>query len=325
MRNISSHDAWFVTLLGTLLLVGCSESLLEPNTMLDERDIVEMRQQILGDPLFSSDAGMLDDGDATVSSSMLGKTTAPIIPKSWGRRVLKANVDTKFERLTDSTALATVTTTIEGEVIILVKTQPRDTVKKVVKPFTDVTVRKVKFIRQAHTSDTSRGWKPVEVSAMKAGTVDSEVTMKQVHVTIGANSYTITDPTDFFLKLNNAGSKSGGRPDLPHIGANEEVKVRVTIISASSDTDWVSLHRPIAVMSHDRGHGFGRVKAAHTRMKLVAQTSVGSAYERVFEESWKGQVGGRHTLMVEALTKGSIYDDTARFSSQLWGVPYVVQ
>jgi hypothetical protein len=60
-------------------------------------------------------------------------------------------------------------------------------------------------------------------------------------------------------------------------------------------------------------------------MRLVSQIQAGELYERVFEYSWAGHIVGRHTVLVEAVTRGSLHDDVAPFSTQIWGIPYVVQ
>lgn len=304
-------------LMAGALLSGCSKSVTGPDSSLDEGDLAAMRKMILEDQLFTSDPYALDDGDAVTFGSSLGKTASPITPIAWGRRVTSMSLDTQFESVNDTTVIATVTHTIKGDVIILARSSVRDSVTKVTKPFTNVTNRKVKFYRQGRTSDPSRNWRPDEISGVKGGTEGSEVTIKSLEVTIGNDTHIINNPTDYFFKLN----RPGPRP-LPILVPSQPVKIRVTLTSADPDTDWVSLHRPIMLLIMGPEH---RVKALHVRMKLVSQTQVGNLYERVFESSWAGHIVGRHTILIDALTRGSLFDDVAPFSAQIWGIPYIVQ
>jgi hypothetical protein len=315
-RDVLAAGAMSLLMTG-MLLSGCSKSVTGPERSLDDRDVATMRNMILEDPLFTSDPYTLDDRDVVSFGSSMGKTASPIIPIAWGRRVTGKTLDTQFESVDDTTVVATVTHTIKGDVIILTRTSVRDSAVKITKPFTSVTVRKVKFYRQGRTGDPDRGWKPSEISGVKGGTESSQLTIKGMEVTVGNDTYTITEPTDYFFRLN----RPGPRPLLT-LGASQPVKVRLTLTSADPDTDWVSIHRPIMLLVIGPEY---RVKALHVRMRLVSQIQAGALYERVFEYSWAGHVVGRHTVLVDAITRGSLYDDAAPFSTQIWGIPYVVQ
>ncbi|MBM4161751.1 MAG: hypothetical protein FJ217_11730 [Ignavibacteria bacterium] len=308
--------AALVLLLAGAVLSGCSKSVTGPESSVDEQDLAAIRTMILEDPLFTSDSYTLDDGDVVTFGTSLRKTMNPVIPISWGRRVTNRNVDTQFENVNDTTVMAIVTHTIKGDLIILAKSSTNDTVR-ITKPFTNATVRKVKFYRHGRISDPGRGWKHAEISGVKGGTEGSQVTITSLQVTIGNETHVIADPTEYFFKVN----RPGPRP-LPVLAAFQPIKLRVTLTSADPDTDWVSLHRPFMIMILGPEH---RVKALHIRMKLVSETRIGGLYERAFEYSWAGHIPGRHTVLVDAVTRSSLFDDTAPFSTQIWGIPYIVQ
>jgi len=298
-----------------LLLSGCARSTVGPDITIDDRDYAAMRKLINEDPLFTSDPITLDDGDV-VSFDGLSKIASPITPIAWGRRVTSSSREIRFENVNDTTVVATVTHTMSGNIIILAKSSPQDSVRRITKPFTDRTLRKLKFYRHGRTGDPDRSWRPGEASGAKGGTDGSEVTIKKVEVTLGTQTYVVTNPTDTFFKL-----MHGGGWMLPMFGPTQNVKVRVTLTSAVPDTDWVSLHRPSPFM----GRGPMWDRPIHIRMRLVSEVRAGASFERVFENTWSTHGIGRHTFFVEALTRGSLRDDTAVFSSQLWGVPYIVQ
>ncbi len=216
--------------------------------------------------------------------------------------------------MNDTTVLATITTTLSGTVVIRAKYSLSDTtVTTVNKPFTEVLTRKVKFYK--NPLSIGRRWYHREVSAVKGGTEGSLVTINQVRAIVGTDTLTIDDPLNYWLKL----GKFGGR-EVPELPSNflQNISVQVTVTSADPDTDIVTLHRPYFAM------GSGMFKPLSVRMTMVSQTQNGSSYARVYEKSWTGVVIGRHHFFVGALTRSSIFDDAATFSSQLWGIPYIV-
>lgn len=301
---------------------GCAKSIMGPEATIDKQDLSELQQLIKEDPQFSGNTETLNDGEPVQFGVQSGNTIAvKIYPRAWGRRIISTTRDVQYETVNDSTVIATITNTIKGDVIIIAKSSPQDTViKKITKPFTEVTTHKLKFYHLVRADSTKRHWRPSEISAVKGGTEGSLVTINKVEVTVGTNSYTITDPTNYFMKV-----KYGFGRLLPILTPNQPIKVHVTLTSSDPDTDWVSLHRP-PMISMDMMRGFTPIKPLHIKMTLVSQTQVGAAYERVYEYSWSNHgFGGRHTVFVDALTKGSLYDDTAPFSTQLWGIPYIVQ
>lgn len=304
-----------------LLLAGC-ESFTTPEEQLTEQDLAVLKQMILSDPLYTIDPVMLNDGGPpSLSVGELGKTAVPIIPIAWGRNITSVDRNVTFSQINDTTLIATLTHTLEGTVFIVAKYSAQDTGRTIIrKPFTEVTVRKIKFYRSMGNSvradSTHKGWRPAEVSAVKGGTTNSDITITKMEVTIGNTTTTITDPTEYFMKL--PFQVGGGRPDIFNVVSRQSINVRVTLTSADPDTDWVALHRPLMMM----GNRPDMVKPFQERMRLVSQTQVGANYQRVYEATWLSTIPGLHTFFVSALTRGSLRDDQARFSSQIWGVPY---
>ncbi|MBI4429841.1 MAG: hypothetical protein HY562_12070 [Ignavibacteriales bacterium] len=294
-----------------LLVSGCQNSLNGPEVDLTDAEKQEIIQSIESDPLFTSDRNSLDDDGAGMT---MGKTETPIYPRAWGRRITEVTRDVTFEQLNDTTVLATITTTISGTVIIRAKYSLSDTLlTTITKPFTEVLTRKAKFYKNPLA--VGRRWLHREVSAVKGGTDGSLVIINQVRAIVGTDTLTIDNPLNYFLKL----GKFGGRevPELPS-SFLQNITVQVTVTSADPDTDIVTLHRPYFAMMA------GMFRPLSVRMTMISQTQNGSSYTRVYEKSWTGVVIGRHHVFVGALTKSSIFDDVAAFSSQLWGIPYIV-
>ncbi len=318
------RNLWIGLMGITLLLAGC-ESFTTPEEQLSEQDLAALKQMILSDPLYTIDPIMLNDGGApSFSIRELGNTAVPIIPIAWGRNITSVDRNVTFSQENDTTLIATLTHTLEGTVFIVAKYSTQDTGRTIIrKPFTEVTVRRIKFSKgpstNARTDSVYKGWRPTEVSAVKGGTANSDISITKMEITVGNSTTTITEPTAYFMKLFPDGR--GGRPFLPTVGPRQTIKVRVTVTSADADTDWVAIHRPGILM----GIRPDMVRPLQERMKLVSQTQVGQNYQRVYEAEWTSNLVGKHTFFVSALTRSSLHDDQARFSSQIWGVPYIAQ
>lgn len=300
-----------------LILSGCEKSINEPELALTHEDLAAMKLIIASDPLYTSDGMILGDENSTsLDINSLAKTATPIYPRAWYRRVTKTGRDIQFDKVNDTTVLATVTHTLTGEVRIVAKYSLQDSsLTTITKPFTHVTTRKVKFYRVLSARDTSARWKPGEVSAAKGGTTNSGVSINKLEVSIGDTSYTIVDPTSYFFELEHP----RGRPLLPFTRWNTKMTVRVHLTSADSDTDFVWAHYPFFQM------GSILTRPFHVRAKLLSQTQSGNLYQRVYEHTWHAGIPGRHHFFVEVLTRSSLFDDKATFSTELWGVPYVTQ
>jgi len=309
MKNRALFMFGFTLGITALLMFGCKKSL-DPEIGLTDSDKAEMKSSIESDPLFVGDANSLNDDGAGMT---LGKTETPILPRAWGRKITQVTRNVTYDNPNDSTVVATINVTITGNVIIRAKYQPLDTLSTFSKPFSESLTRIVKFYRNRF--NIGRRWIPREVSAVKGGTQGSLVTITQIRAFMGTDTLTITNPLDYFLKL----PKFGGR-EIPSLLMSflQPIKVQVTVTSSDPDTDIVALHRPFLAMA------MGMFKPIAVRMNMVSQSVNGGTYTRVYEQSWIGLIPGSHHVFVSALTRSSIFDDVAAFSSQLWGMPYIV-
>jgi hypothetical protein len=277
-----------------------------------------MTSIVADDALFQTDVLLMNDGDPTTainSTTVLGKINTTIIPRNWGRKIESFSRNVNFTVLTDSTATATVTHTLQGFVWITAKYTMQDTtVSTIKKNFTETIVRLVKFVRINRTENPRKNWKISEVSAIKGGTTGSQITINEIRFYTDKDTIIITDPNSTFLKLE--GGIARVVPELA-AGVNVPIRVQVVVKSSSPDSDFVYVHRPYFNV------GVWQFRA---HMNLLTSTSNGDGtFNRVYEFYWKGVWQGRHNMIVSAITRSSIIDDTTPFSSQLWGVPFIVQ
>jgi hypothetical protein len=253
-----------------------------------------------------------------------GKVDAAITPVRWGRFITSVTrTITTTVQPGDTLALSKIEKTIVGTLKIRGITSTGDTVT-IEKPFTNQSTRNVVFKRV----DSSRvrfwlNWVPVATSLVDGGTSapNNTVDITRLVVYLASNdTVTVTDPTNYYLRYRWLKLFRGGRLDVPELAGGESVKLAVTVVSASVDTDIVALR-----FGFDNGH--------QKRAKLVLTSQVDNGngtFTRVFEISRTTPVfmhfhRGWFHLGVEAMTRATLYDDSAPYSVSWWGLPYRVQ
>ena len=249
----------------------------------------------------------------------LGKTDAAVTPLRWGRVITSVTREVTTEVLPgDTLAVATVKKVFSGNLKIRARNLAGDTVV-ITKPFTDNATRLVIFKRV--NRDTDRywlNWVPVASSLVKGGTAEPNnlVTLTKVELLVpGVDTVTVEDPLTYFIRYKWLRIFTGGRKDIPELTPGAQVTVRATIVSSSSDTDFVALR-----------YGCDAFHFRRNRMALVSETDNGNgSFTRVYEKSWPVHFHrGYFHAGVEAMTKGTLFDDVAPYSVSWWGVPYRV-
>lgn len=252
-----------------------------------------------------------------------GKVDASVTPIRWGRFVTSVTrTVTTVIQSGDSIAVSHVDKVIVGTLKIRAITAGGDTIT-IDKPFTDEAVRNIIFKRV--NRDTKRfwlNWVPVATSLVEGGTAipNNAVNITKVALYLANNdTITVVDPENYYLRYRWLKLFTGGKKDVPELVAGQPVKLEVTVVSASADTDFVALR-----------FGFEGVNKKRLRLALASQVNNGDGtYTRVFEVSKTSPVfvhfhRGSFNLGVEAMTKATLFDDQAPYSVSWWGIPYRV-
>jgi len=283
----------------------------------------------------ASDEATIDDGGMHADEYSTALGTAPdyamsttattgdsIYPIRWGRHITGISRQYDVRITGDTLALVTITKTITGVFRVGLGVHTPDTtyVDSVInKPFTMDVNRKVLFKRIAHTDNPLHNWVPVAVT-MVQGTTDSgkqfSITSIEVSDTQRGYDTTFTDPLNSWFHL---GLFHGS---IPEFLANDSITVRVTISSSDTSNEIVNLRHDIA---GDWMHpGFGRL-----RMPLLSVSGGSGSYTRVYGRTivthfpiW-GILAERFNLIVDVMSRGSIYDNSAPFANEFWGTPYI--
>lgn len=316
---------WMLMAVLGLVLGGCQkDQIVDPPTEQPPAGVTNestaMKSMAVNDQFVQNDEQTFNDAEiAPADYGNFGKVLADVTPLRYGRfvtsvtRTVTVTVDSG-----DTTAIAVVEKDIIGVFKIRAVNGAGDTVT-IEKPFNDESTRKILFKRVNRDRERYwRNWVPVAASLVQGGTVAPNNTVNIVEVETflpNGDSITVTDPTNYFLRYKWIAGWHMGRRDLPVLLPGQEIRTRVTVNSASADTDIVALR-----------FGFDAFHKRRARFHLVAETNNGDgSYTRVYERLWNANLHpGYFNAGVEAMTKGTIYTDTDAYSVSWWGIPYRV-
>ena len=252
-----------------------------------------------------------------------GKVDAGVTPLRWGRFITSVTrTVTTTVQPGDSISVSQIAKTIVGTLKVRALTGRGDSTT-IDKPFTNQSLRNVIFKRVS--KDTKRfwlNWVPVASSLVEGGTQapNNTVNITKLVVTLaGGVTITVNDPEQYYLRYRWLKLFTGGRKDVPEFVGGQQVKLSVTVVSASADTDLVALR-----------FGFDGTHQKRARLALTSQVTNGDGtFTRVFEVSKTTPLfmhfhQGAFNMGVEAMTKGTLFDDQAPYIVSWWGIPYRV-
>ena len=329
----SIHVLLATMLAGSLFLAGCSkdDAIVDPLNqppagVTNEQSAIQY--YALADEFSSNTDVTMDDGELQPAEyGLVGKIAADITPLRFGRiiRSITRNVELEYEP-GDSIAVAKVTKDIYGVFKIRGIEGDGDTVT-VEKQFHDRSVKRVIFRRVNRDAEHFwRNWIPVATSLVAGGTVEpnNNIAIQKIEVFLpNGDTIVVTDPLEHMLRYRWARLMDGGmmdslhpdRPPVPELLVDQQLSMRVTVLSASADTDLVVLRFGSDVFHKRRA-----------RMHIVSeQANDDGTFTRVYERMWTiHPVRGFFHAAVDAMTHGTVFDDTEPYSVSWWGVPYRV-
>lgn len=265
-----------------------------------------------------------DDEDNLLSGDIAG-FDYPAVMSAYdsiaGWRRIITNVSTTANIILNTDTMKTVETirTISGNFVILGFTG--GVPDSAVKPFTQDLRRIAIFRRVNNTPNPRRNWRLFRFSAVDGQTSSPQtgkdnIVMNRIEVFRNDNLILTLNGPDFTTNLFNAGHF--GPPGSPEFGASVQIKVRVSLTSNQSDTDFVAFHWP-------RNSGI----ANGIRFGLVSQTPNGNNFDRVYEKTYSVQPQhgpGVFNGLISASTKASLFDSNPQlFSGTFAGMPYRVR
>ena len=320
---------------------GCSSnsSTNPPAAVTDQQAVTQIVTSVDSVAQFlSSEEATVNDGGLQLVDA--GGTTVPkeIRPElgvlrasasdsvvEWGRSVNVAQIVRSYDVVMsgDTLAIVTITKQVPGEFLVAWGTRPFPTSDSVVidtivhKPFTEVTLRKVRLKRIARGSDPLRNWVLVSITFVTSKTEGS--------VTFGIDSLeirddqigfdsTYTNPLQTWFRFGRF------RESIPIFHAGDTVTVRLSVSGSDSLPEIVTLHHGIA--------GTGSLPFRE-RMFLVAQTGGPGNHTRIFQRKFVarlplGALIGRFNALADVFPRRCVYLNSARYENEFWGLPYIV-
>jgi hypothetical protein len=314
---------WTIAATVGLLVVGCNKNTTGPDDetapagVTDEESAMKVSAE--NDEFVKNDELTFADQEiaATDYSYISGQIQSDITPLRWGRFISSITRQVTVTRQPgDSIAVARVHKTINGTLKIRAITQIGDTVL-IQKPFSDQSDRNILFKRVGRDVKRFwRNWVPVATSLVDGGTPNGQIDIKSIELrTRGGQVITITDPLRTFLRYRWLRFLNGDR-DMLEFNGTDSVHVKVTLESASPDTDLVALR-----------FGMNSLFRNRAGMRLTSQTTGGTlGYIKTYERTFfvHNRPGFFHAA-VDAMTKATLFNsDTTAYSVSWWGVPYRV-
>jgi hypothetical protein len=304
----------------SVFMFGCKDTVNAPNLGISSQsnlsavDKQAMSQMADQDSVVASFDPNYNESQA---DNYLGKIDNAVTPYFVWQHVILTNKTYSFTTVGDSAYLK-LTKTYQGVLNIAASNQ--DTLTRpdtiITKNFTSTLVTQLLFQRIDSTSNPMLNWKLLGVSLVSGGTNTSNFKINSLTLTFANNdsTITITDPTNFFIDRS---YKWKWGHSCPEFHTNDSVTVSVEVYSAYADTDFVTL---------TYGADFFGMHRNKVKLDLVSQTSSNGGYVRVFQRTFNlRNYHGYFSAVLNALTKQSIYDDSAPVESNTWGLPYKIR
>jgi hypothetical protein len=275
------------TFLATAMLVqGCLDS----DSSSGPADTVGEDELGIQNVVFEEQAELADP-DVLFYDENAGPAAAPIATHAWRREVLDVDrtLDIHIERDGEGPATAEVLAKADITGLLHLWVCDDSELRHLTKDFYDSAERSMYFERTRERTRQHRGWRLVALSGVLLQSENTTRNIDWVRVQAGDVDVTLDDPTELYRV-----------EDVLRLPGGAEVTVTV---STGDSTDAVFLH------------------LKHHRRRL----ELGSNDDGTFSGTYftTDRRGPRH-LVVDVLSNGTLYDDTAPYDNVAWGFPYVV-
>ncbi|MFA7228178.1 MAG: hypothetical protein WC061_04015 [Melioribacteraceae bacterium] len=322
---------------------GCKDNngIVDPYSS-DDSVLRALRKITENSPSVNSFTPNYAEDEAAVSEGALYKNFYPVKVR---QRLNPVSRDLTLVK-DSTTASGTLVQKFDGELIITGSFQTPtiginsrvDTVIR--KPFSTTITRFIKYRKIADTGNDTTDWKITSISLPAGGTESDSLQITKLTLTAGnGNSIVVDDPGTYFFNVGKDKQKvddndeedddkkghealesgfewSGWKKLLTWFKKNDDVKLRVEILSKSSDPDLMTITYG-AMMNGGQKNKYN--------FTLVSTVQEGDSYRRTYERNWGvPPFGGRMHAVINALTRASAYDADAPVVEKTWGIPYKV-
>lgn len=296
---------WLALPLALALVAGCSKNneLMSPDSSTaDADDQTLVTQEVARQPDVVEDGTYESEGNVTLEAGATGSASldAAITPLTYWRTI--RSIDRRYDvRLSDpdstgrpTTALVIVHKQLHGTFNILTGDVPVDSARSVVhKRLNDHWVRRVLLKRipanEPSPSNARRwAWRVAATSGVEVTSNDATSTILSLRVQATGLDTTVTDPLELFRLRAITKFEAG-------------TEVTLTATTSRNDDIVVLHHREGRFRFHNNG-------------------------DNTYTGVWHvGRGAGLRHVGVNALSNGTLFDDTLPYDSKSWILPYVVR
>ena len=309
-NNLARYILVFFALLIVALFVRCQDDVVNPDDNEPTTDKAAMEKLVDEDSSLTSfdynydEEGVID---------FLGKVNTAIYPFRVGQKMRLVNRTLSID-VQDTIAYGTLTKTFEGTLLIAASydsnaTEPDTLIQK---SFTAVVTRNLIFKKINNTPFPRRNWILAAISLPEGGTQSPniDITMMSIFLPNG-DTLTIDSPNNYYLRRG-----WGWWHNIPILGYEDSVKVRVELFSNYQEDDFVTLT-------------WGANRWIKHRVKrlfeLVSSTPNCSGYDKVYEQTFRAhQWPGFYHAIINAMPRQVVLDDATPVECEAWGIPYIV-
>jgi hypothetical protein len=256
------------------------------------------------------------------------------------RRVISIDRTFSHDFIDDTTAIVTMTRTMELRLFIYGQLPPRDGVvwrdTTVVKDFTEIARRKAMFIKVDNTGTAEDDWRLAAISLLEGGTPERDFDIDYMKLEFpGDRSFEYDNPLETFLRV---GLGSRQVPTISLLNFRMDgYRLEITIESTNEDPETLYLRHGGVVGGQIGAAGYMR------RMKIEqpAETYPGDngVYVRTYVIDWHPLVDlhnpnpiqrgeemrrGRFSTVIEAVSYETLHSLEAPVQTNYWGVPFII-
>lgn len=309
-KSISRISALLMFLLTStfICIVGCEdESTVEPISLTDEE---AMGKIALEDSIILSFDNNFNENE---NIDFLSKIQTRIYPRKVWRTALliSANLDVT---VSGDSAFGTITKTFESTLFIAAAFDSTSILPDTLiqKSFTNIITRNIIFKRINNLPNPLENWEITSISLPEGGTSSSSVEIQKMTVYLpGGEIIEVTSPNDYYFSIG-----SGSLNQIPEIGFDESVTLRIELNSTYADSDFVSLTYG--------GLGNG-LHMARKNFVMTSSAWEGDHWYRIYEQTYTAhQFPGFYHAIINAIPKQVLTDDAFPVESNSWAMPYII-
>jgi len=267
---------------------------------------------IENEPLLQDTVGLLIDGDA-YPCEYSGNQEPPLENSAhihWGRVVRNISESVNFSKTSPDVVEASIVTTIEGAMKISAPYHLSRRKRHAVlfKPFQETCTRKVLFHRISRSTDPSQAWKVAMISGGQGGTTLTEMTIDALWLNLEGESIEAHSAFQHSFILN------GNKHATPLLKANQQVDIAMTVRSKEMEQNMIAIR---SMACEDT--------PARVQLQLQGDSRQDVEYCQTYSGKMRaGALPGIQSIVVEAISRSSLYETGSPISSNFWIFPVVI-